>query len=185
MVLTPAPPLPPLISQQPSLPPPPPPFPVPAGGQTAGDWGQWRTNQDGGRRYEPSSIVEGVDTRPGPLQAFSQRNYRSIVPYHWLGRERKTSSHQGNKRPLPPRKGPKKASSQVGRWPCRPPASLPTLTETPLPSQCSPSEAAREITLASASLPAPGENQESGRGPTFHNDIRQAAFFLFCFVLFA
>ncbi|XP_032248483.1 uncharacterized protein LOC116624555 [Phoca vitulina] len=172
-----------LISQQPSLPPSPSPSSA-CRWPNSGDWGQWRTNQDGGRRYEPSSTVEGVDTRPGPLQAFSQRNYRSIVPYHWLGRERKTSSHQGNKRPLPPHKGPKKASSQVGPRPCRPLASLPTWTEPPPPSQCSPSEAAREIALASASLPAPGENRESGRGPTFHNDIRQAAFFLFCFVLF-
>lgn len=71
----------------------------------------------------------------------------------------------------------------MGRWPRRPPASLPTLTQPP--SQVSAHhpgpEAARETALASASLPAPGETQESGRGPTFHNDIRQAAF---CFVLF-
>lgn len=46
--------------------------------------------------------AELTQLRPGPLQTFSQRNYRSITSYCWLEGGRKTSSRQGNKRPPTP-----------------------------------------------------------------------------------
>lgn len=128
-------------------------------------------------RWQQAELTQ-LHTRPGPLQTFSQRNYRSITSYCWLERGRETSSRQGNKRPptpqpteVPRTQAVRRAEGLAGPRPHHRPG------QDALSSQCAPSEAAREITLASASLSAPPAARSLGEGPSFHND--KASCFLF------
>lgn len=119
-----------------------------------------------------------------PLR-LSHREIKDTQPLivGWKGRENHQVIRAIKDPPTPQKSQESKQSS--GQGPCRTQASLPTLTE-PLPQSVLTLGGCQRDHPTLASLPAPGENQGSGRGPTFHDDIRQAAFvclFVFCIVV--
>lgn len=116
-----------------------------------------------GAGRDRSSAAGGRRCQAWPLQTFSQR---------------RTSSHQGNKRALPtPTPNPLRAQSKQLNGP----GLAATLALAPPQPVLTPGGWERGP-LDPGCLPAPGGPREPGRGPAFHREIRQAACCVFVFV---